>query len=92
MAEILLASTTQNTRTKESTLFIWVLHVELNVSILAVVEWAMVVNMFLSVSFIEKCCVYPKWISPVDGLCVNAAVNSMLLKFRMANTSLRAVG
>ena len=31
---------------RESTLFIWVFHVELNVVIIAVVKWAVVVNKY----------------------------------------------
>ena len=45
-------------------------------------------QVYLSVSFIEKCCIYPKWTSPVDSLSIDAAVNFMLLEFRMTNASL----
>ena len=72
-------------------LFVWVFHVELNVSILAVVKWAVVMNKYLSVSFIEKGCIYPKWTSPIESLSIDVAVNFILLKFRMTNASLRAL-
>ena len=75
---------------RESTLFVWVFQVELNVFILAVVKWAVAVNKYLSVCFIQKGCIYPKWTSPVDSFSINVAVDFMLLEFLMTNASLRA--
>ena len=76
---------------RKSALFIRVFHVEFNIFITAVAKWAVVMNEYLSVSFIKKGCVYPKWTSPVDSLSINAAIDFMFLKFRVTNASVRVV-
>ena len=86
MAEIVLAVSTENTRARESTLFIWVLHLKLKPSTFAVLKWAVVVDKYLSVGIIHKCRIYSEWTFPVHG--VNATVDSMFFKFGMTGASL----
>jgi len=52
----------------KSTLLIWMFHVEVNAPMLTVVKWAVVVNKYVSVTFIYDCCTYPDGTSPINCL------------------------